>query len=107
MELAGRTKPEAAAQARSAAEVGERARELLGEARGVAESRRCRAVERADLIFRLGVCRYKLSSIATASALLDEAMFLAERSNLPCDRLRALIRLWRSRCYRRQRDYLA
>jgi tetratricopeptide (TPR) repeat protein len=34
-------------------------------------------------------------------------MVLAERSGLPCDRLRALILLWRSRCYRRQRDYLA
>jgi len=81
--------------------------DLLAEARGIAESPGFSDVERADLIFRLGVCRYKLTSIATASALLDEAMVLAERSNLPCDRLRALILLWRSRCYRRQRDYLA
>ena len=35
------------------------------------------------------VCRYKLSSIATAVALLDEALALAERSGLPCDLLRA------------------
>jgi len=81
--------------------------ELLLEARGIAESRSLSDVERADILFRLGVCRYKLNSISTASALLDEAMSLAERSNLPCDRLRALILLWRSRCYRRQRDYLA
>jgi tetratricopeptide (TPR) repeat protein len=81
--------------------------DLLAEARGIAERPAFSDVERADLIFRLGVCRYKLTSIATASALLDEAMVLAERSGLPCDRLRALILLWRSRCYRRQRDYLA
>ena len=64
-------------------------------------------VERADILFRLGVCRYKLSSIATAAGLLDEALLLAERSGHPCDRLRAEILLWRSRCYRHQRDYLA
>jgi tetratricopeptide (TPR) repeat protein len=81
--------------------------DLLIEARGLAEGPRLSDVERADILFRLGVCRYKLSSISTAGALLDEAMALAERSRLPCDRLRAVILLWRSRCYRRQRDYLA
>ena len=64
-------------------------------------------VERADILFRLGVCRYKLSSIQTAAGLLDEALLLAERSGHPCDRLRAEILLWRSRCYRHQRDFLA
>jgi tetratricopeptide (TPR) repeat protein len=81
--------------------------ELLLNARAIAEGPRFSDVERADVLFRLGVCRYKLSSISTAGALLDEAMVLAERSNLPCDRLRAEILLWRSRCYRMQRDYLA
>ena len=61
-------------------------------------------VDRADVLFRLGVCRYKLSSISTAVALFGEALSLAERSGLPCDLLRSEILDWRSRCYRRQRD---
>jgi tetratricopeptide (TPR) repeat protein len=61
-------------------------------------------VDRADLFFRLAVCRYQLSSIATAVNLLNEALALAEGSELPCDRLRADILGYRSRCYRRQRD---
>jgi tetratricopeptide (TPR) repeat protein len=81
--------------------------DLLLEARTYDESPRLSDLERADVLFRLGVCRYKLSSIATAGALLDEALVLIERSNVPSDRLRAEILLWRSRCYRRQRDYLA
>src|SRR5262249_717406 len=81
--------------------------DLLLEARDLAEGPRFSDLERADILFRLGVCRYKLASISTAGALLDEALPLAERSGLPCDRLRAEILLWRSRCYRRQRDYLA
>jgi tetratricopeptide (TPR) repeat protein len=81
--------------------------QLLQEAQGIAETPGSSDVERADILFRLGVCRYKLSSVATAGSLLDEALVLAERSGLPCDRLRAEILLWRSRCYRRQRDYLA
>src|SRR5439155_1376286 len=64
-------------------------------------------VDRADLLFRVAVCRYQLSSIATAVNLLNEALTLAEGSELPCDRLRADILGWRSRCYRRQRDYEA
>jgi tetratricopeptide (TPR) repeat protein len=59
------------------------------------------------VLFRLGVCRYKLSSIATAVALFDEALQLAERSGMPCDNLRSEILNWRSRCRRRQRDYEA
>ena len=50
---------------------------------------------------------YHLSSIATAVALFDEAMTLAERSGLPCDLLRSKILNWRSRCRRRQRDFEA
>jgi tetratricopeptide (TPR) repeat protein len=61
-------------------------------------------VDRAHLLFRLGVCRYKLASISTSLGLLTEALELAERSNLPCDLLRSEILSWRSRCYRRQRD---
>ncbi len=83
------------------------ATELLGRARTLAEGEEFTDVERADVLFRLGVCRYKLSSISTAIALFDEALSLAERSGLPCDLLRSNIFGWRSRCYRRQRDWAA
>jgi len=83
------------------------AMELLSRARTLVESDGFSDVDRADVLFRLGVCRYKLSSIATSVALFDEALQLAERSGLPCDRLRSEILNWRSRCRRRQRDYEA
>ena len=57
--------------------------------------------------FRFGVCRYNLSSISTAISLLTSALELADRSGLPCDLLRGDILDWRSRCYRRQRDWQA
>jgi len=81
--------------------------ELLRRAQALAESDRFSDVDRADVLFRLGVCRYKLSSIGTAIALFGEAHALAEESGLPCDLLRADILGWRSRCHRRQRDYVA
>jgi tetratricopeptide (TPR) repeat protein len=80
---------------------------LLQRARVLAEGPGFSDVDRADVLFRLGVCRYKLSSIGTAVALFGEALTLAERSGLPCDLLRADILGWRSRCHRRQRDYVA
>ena len=64
-------------------------------------------VERADALYRMGVCRYKLTSINTAQTLLSEALDLADRSGIPCDRLRSHILEWRSRCSRRQRDFEA
>jgi tetratricopeptide (TPR) repeat protein len=78
--------------------------ELLNRARMLSEAPEFSDVDRAEIFFRLGVCRYQLSSIATAVGLLNEALTLAEGSQLPCDRLRADILGWRSRCYRRQRD---
>jgi tetratricopeptide (TPR) repeat protein len=80
---------------------------LLQTARGLTESSEFSDVDRADILFRLGVCRYKLSSAGTAIALYNEALELAERSGLPCDLLRADILGWRSRCHRLQRDYVA
>lgn len=80
---------------------------VLQVARDLSELAQFSDLERADVLFRLGCCRYKLSSIPTAVALLDEALTLAERSGLPSDRLRAQILSWRSRCRRRQRDYEA
>jgi tetratricopeptide (TPR) repeat protein len=81
--------------------------ELLQRARGLAERPDFSDVDRADVLFRLGVCRWQLSSIATAISLFDEALALAERTGLPCDLLRADILGWRSRCHRMQRDYVA
>jgi tetratricopeptide (TPR) repeat protein len=81
--------------------------ELLAEARSLAESDAFSDLDRADIVFRLAACRFKVSSTGTAIALFGEALALAERSGLPCDVLRADIFQWRSRCHRRQRDFEA
>ena len=81
--------------------------ELLTEARALTESESFSDVERADVLLRLGGCRYQLNSTQSAIALFDEALALAERSGMPCDALKADIFSWRSRCWRRQRDYEA
>jgi tetratricopeptide (TPR) repeat protein len=76
----------------------------LVSARALSEGPDFSDLDRADVLFRLGVCRYKLSSVATAVSHFNESLALAERSGLPCDLLRSNILGWRSRCYRRQRD---
>jgi len=81
--------------------------QLLEEARALVEGPQFSDLDRAEVLFRLGVARYLISSIATAVALLGEALTLVERSALPSDVLRANILTWRSRCYRRQRDFEA
>ena len=81
--------------------------ELLQSARGLVETGEFSDLDRADLLYRLGVCRFMLSSISTAVALFDEALAMAERSGLPCDLLRSEILQRRSRCHRRLRDYVA
>jgi tetratricopeptide (TPR) repeat protein/DNA-binding XRE family transcriptional regulator len=81
--------------------------DLLSRARTLAEGPSFSDVERAEVLLWLGACRYKLSSIQTALGLLNESLALAERSGLPCDRLRADVYNWRARCYRRQRDFEA
>src|ERR671935_140760 len=73
-------------------------------ARNLVERPEFSDLERADVLFRLGMARYKLASIQTAISLFDEALKLAERSQLPSDQLRSNILAWRSRCYRRRRD---
>lgn len=81
--------------------------DVLQAARVLSESPEFSDVDRADVLFRLGCSRYRISSIPTAVALFDEALELAERTGLPCDLLRARILAWRSRCRRRQADYEA
>jgi tetratricopeptide (TPR) repeat protein len=80
---------------------------LLNEARAISEAESFSDVERADVLLRLGGCRYQLNSTQTALALFNEALGLAERSGLPCDALKANILSWRSRCWQRQRDFEA
>jgi tetratricopeptide (TPR) repeat protein len=81
--------------------------ELVTRARALSEALEFSDVERAEVLFLLGVCRYSLSSVSTAVGLLNQALELAERSGLPCDQLRSEILHIRSRCYRRQRDFEA
>jgi tetratricopeptide (TPR) repeat protein len=80
---------------------------LLNEARALSESESFSDVERADVLLRLGGCRFQLNSVQTALGLLNEALALAERSGMPCDGLKANILSWRARCWLLQRDYLA
>jgi len=80
---------------------------LVERARELAESPAFTDVDRADVLFRLGCCRWKLASVSTAVSLFTEAFELATRSGLPSDRLRSNILQWRSRCYQRQRDWEA
>jgi tetratricopeptide (TPR) repeat protein len=77
---------------------------LLERARALTESETFSEIERADVLFRLGVARFKLNSVQTAIALFDEALKVAERSEIPSDQLRSNVLAWRSRCYRRRRD---
>jgi tetratricopeptide (TPR) repeat protein len=81
--------------------------DLLGRARMLAERPEFSDTDRAEILFRLGVGRHLIGSIATAVALFDEALALLDRSLLPSDLLRANIFTWRARCHRRQRDYEA
>jgi tetratricopeptide (TPR) repeat protein len=81
--------------------------ERLLRARDLSERESVSDAERADVLFKLGVCRFQLSSVSTALGLLNQAYELAERSGLPCDLLISDILHWRSRCYRHQRDFEA
>src|SRR5436309_776632 len=81
--------------------------DLLNEARAIVEGGSFSDLERAEVFYALGVCRYQLNSVQTALGLLNEALGLAERSGMPSDSLRSDILSWRSRCWRRQRDYEA
>jgi tetratricopeptide (TPR) repeat protein len=81
--------------------------DLLNQARAIVESGNFSDLERAEVFYALGVCRYQLNSVQTALGLLNESLSLAERSGMPSDSLRSNILSWRSRCWRRMRDYEA
>ena len=63
--------------------------------------------DRAEIVFLVGVVRCSESRIAEAIILLDEALVLAESSELPSDQLRSDIFQWRARCHRLNRDWVA
>jgi tetratricopeptide (TPR) repeat protein len=77
---------------------------LLEQARDLVEGDSFTGVDRANVLFHIGRCRYKLSSIPTAVALFTEGLELMHHSDRIDDRLRSRILRWRSRCYRRQND---
>jgi tetratricopeptide (TPR) repeat protein len=58
----------------------------------------------ADVLYRTACCEYKRSEVDRAQELYSQALVLAVRGGAP-DRLRAHIHEWRSRCYRRRRDW--
>jgi tetratricopeptide (TPR) repeat protein len=77
----------------------------LERARNLSGDEQYSDVERADVFYRLGCCRLKLGAVANAAQLLTLALELCDRSGYACNRLRADILVWRTRCYRRQRDW--
>jgi tetratricopeptide (TPR) repeat protein len=64
-------------------------------------------LDRAEIVFQVGVVRYSESSINEAIVLFDQALVLAESSDLVADRLRSDVFHWRARCHRRNRDWVA
>jgi tetratricopeptide (TPR) repeat protein len=81
--------------------------ELLKTAKRVAHRPGFNDLDRAEVLYRIGCVRVKRSAISRAVNDLSLALELCERSGRPCDRLRAEILEWRSRCYQRQRDFAA
>jgi len=81
--------------------------ELLDRANELANGHAFTDLDRARVLFHYGRCRYKLASISSACALFTEALELIRQSGLADDRLVSSALRWRSRCYRRQRDWVA
>lgn len=85
----------------------EEALSLLEVARDLVDGDSFTDADRANVLFHIGQCRYRLSSIPTAVALFTEALELIRHAEAIDDRLRCRILRWRSRCYRRQSDWEA
>ena len=82
---------------RHGARAAQRAR-MLVEGPGFAD------MDRAEVLSASGSAATSSRASPPPSGLFNEALTLAERSELPGDHLRSEILGWRSRCYRRQRD---
>ena len=79
----------------------------LAQARELADAGAGSEQQQALVLFRMGVIRYKMGSLATAVSLLDESLRSAERAPGPSDALRARIYNWRAKVRRRQKDFTA
>jgi tetratricopeptide (TPR) repeat protein len=79
----------------------------LADARAAAERLAGGELDHAAVLYRLAVVRFKMGSHATAVALLDESLRLAEASGRPSDALRARIFNVRAKIRRRQKDFTA
>ena len=77
---------------------------LLERARDLVEGDPFTEIDRANVLFHMGQCRYRMSSIPTAVALFTEALDQMRHADLIDDRLRSRILRWRSRCHRRLND---
>jgi tetratricopeptide (TPR) repeat protein len=80
---------------------------LLEDAAAVAVSAGFTDVDRAGVVFQVGVVRYSESKIGEAMVLFGEALVLAGGEEAAADQLRSDIFHWRSRCHRRNRDWIA
>jgi tetratricopeptide (TPR) repeat protein len=63
--------------------------------------------EQAEIAYLTAVCCYTISEIASAQVEFARALRLLDEAGEPNDRLRLDIHQWRSRCYRRLRDWEA
>jgi tetratricopeptide (TPR) repeat protein len=79
----------------------------LEQARVVAAGDSFGDLDRAEILYRLGCCHYKLTHVELALKDFTAALELADHSEESCDSLRANVLQWRSRCYRRHRDWEA
>jgi tetratricopeptide (TPR) repeat protein len=76
-------------------------------AEAVAEAPAETLEERAEVAYLTAICCYTISEIGAAQVEFAQALELLDSSGEPDDRLRLDIHQWRSRCYRRQRDWEA
>jgi tetratricopeptide (TPR) repeat protein len=79
--------------------------ELLRTAKEIAHRPGFNDLDRAEVLHRIGCVRVRRGSVARAVSDFSLALELCNRSHRPCDRLRADILEWRSRCFQRQRDF--
>jgi len=80
---------------------------LLEEAAALAVGAGFTDVDRAAVVFQVGVVRYSESKIGEALVLFEQSLVLVQGSDLASDRLRSDVFHWRARCHRRNRDWVA
>ena len=83
------------------------AAEALVEARRATEGPDGSPQERAEIAYLAAVCFTTLSQMPAAHSEFAKALRLLDEAEEPDDRLRLDVHQWRSRCYRRQRDWEA